>query len=123
MARHHDSAALEGRLSDLFDQLAERVGQLDAGRQGAFDAWILQGAPMASASDTLKEIIRARGLTAYALAKMSGASVDPIQRFLNGERGLSVATFDKLTEAQTAEWDAFRKHVTGWERDRYLRNY
>ena len=99
MAPHHDSEALEGRLSDLFDQLAERVGRLDPGRQGAFDAWILEGAPMASASDTLKEIIRARGLTAYTLAKMSGASVDPIQRFLNGERGLSVATFDKLTEA------------------------
>ena len=29
----------------------------------------------------------------------------------------------KLAEAQTAEWDAFRKHVTGWERDRYLETY
>ena len=99
MVPHDDSEALEGRLSDLFDRLAQRVGRLDPGRQEAFDAWIREGAPMASASDTLKEIIRARGLTAYALAKMSGASVDPIQRFLNGERGLSVATFDKLAEA------------------------
>ncbi len=99
MAPHHDSEALEGRLSDLFDQLAQRVGRLDPGRQGAFDAWILEGAPMATASETLKEIIRSRGLTAYALARMSGASVDPIQRFLNGERGLSVATFDKLADA------------------------
>jgi len=31
--------------------------------------------------------------------------------------------FEKLAEAQTAEWDAFRKHVTGWERDRYLEIY
>ena len=77
----------------------DRIGQLDPGRQEAFQAWMREGAPMAAASETLKEIIRARGLTAYALAKMSGASVDPIQRFLNGERGLSVATFDKLAEA------------------------
>jgi ribosome-binding protein aMBF1 (putative translation factor) len=99
MAPHHDSAALESRLTDLFDQLAQRVGRLDPMRREAFDAWIQEGAPMATASETLKEIIRARGLTAYTLAKMSGASVDPIQRFLNGERGLSIATFDKLTEA------------------------
>ncbi len=99
MAPHDDSAALEGRMSDLFDQLAQRVGRLDPMRREAFDAWIREGAPMATASDTLKEIIRARGLTAYALSKMSGASVDPIQRFLNGERGLTTATFDKLADA------------------------
>ncbi len=99
MAPHHDSAALEGRVSDLLDQLAQRVGRLAPGRLGAFRAWIREGAPMATASDTLKEIIRARGITAYSLAKMSGASVDAIQRFLNGERGLSTQTFDKLAEA------------------------
>ncbi len=99
MAPHDDPEASEGRLSGLFDQLAERVGRLAPGRQEAFRAWIREGGTMATASDTLKEIIRSRGLTAYALAKMSGASVDPIQRFLNGERGLSIATFDKLTEA------------------------
>jgi len=101
MAPHHDSEATESRLSDLFDRLARRVGRLDPRRRDAFDAWIQGGAPMAmvTASETLKEIIRARGLTAYALAKMSGASVDPIQRFLNGERGLTLTTFDKLASA------------------------
>lgn len=43
---------------------------------------------------------------------------DPIIREALGDH-----VFDKLTEAQTAEWDAFRKHVTGWERDRYLEIY
>ena len=37
-----------------------------------------------------------RGLTAYAAAKRSGASVDAIRRFLNGERGLTLTTVDKL---------------------------
>ncbi len=99
MAPHDDPEALEGRLSDLFDTLAEHVGRLDPRRQRAFDAWIRGGGTMATASETLKEIIRARRLTAYTLAKMSGASVDPIQRFLNGERGLSIATFDRLADA------------------------
>jgi len=43
---------------------------------------------------------------------------DPIIREALGDH-----VFDKLTEAQTAEWDAFRKHVTGWERDRYMEIY
>lgn len=32
-------------------------------------------------------------------------------------------TSERLIEAQTAEWDAFRKHVTDWERKRYLEIY
>lgn len=31
--------------------------------------------------------------------------------------------FERLTEAQTQEWDAFRLHVTEWERTRYLEAY
>ena len=43
---------------------------------------------------------------------------DPIVREALGDH-----VFDRLTEAQTADWDAFRKHVTQWERDRYLPIY
>ena len=43
---------------------------------------------------------------------------DPLIREALGDH-----VFDRLVEAQTAEWDAFRKHVTGWERDRYLEVY
>ncbi|MFW6075673.1 MAG: type I glutamate--ammonia ligase [Chloroflexota bacterium] len=31
--------------------------------------------------------------------------------------------FERLVEAQMQEWDAFRIHVTEWERDRYLEMY
>jgi transcriptional regulator with XRE-family HTH domain len=54
---------------------------------------------MPTASDRLKEAIMVSGLSAYALARMSGASIDPILRFARGERGLSTATFDKLAAA------------------------
>lgn len=43
---------------------------------------------------------------------------DPV---INGALGTHVA--EKLTEAQMAEWDAFRMHVTEWERDRYISIY
>jgi len=32
-------------------------------------------------------------------------------------------TVESLTEAQTAEWDEFRRHVSEWERERYLEVY
>jgi plasmid maintenance system antidote protein VapI len=47
----------------------------------------------------LRQTIRERGLTAYAAAKQAGVSVDAIRRFLNAERGLSLATADKLAAA------------------------
>lgn len=50
-------------------------------------------------SETIRETIRARGLTAYAVAKSAAVSVDAVQRFLNGERGLSLATADKVAAA------------------------
>jgi DNA-binding phage protein len=50
-------------------------------------------------SDALRAIIRGRGLTAYRVAKDSGVSIDPIQRFLDGERGLVLTTVDKVAAA------------------------
>jgi plasmid maintenance system antidote protein VapI len=50
-------------------------------------------------SKGLREAINERGLTAYAAAKQSGVSVDAIQRFLKEERGLTLATVDKLADA------------------------
>jgi plasmid maintenance system antidote protein VapI len=47
----------------------------------------------------LREAISEQGLTAYAAAKRAGVSVDAIQRFLNAERGLTLATVDKLARA------------------------
>ncbi|MFO0888012.1 MAG: helix-turn-helix transcriptional regulator [Isosphaeraceae bacterium] len=50
-------------------------------------------------SRALRDVIREQGLTAYATAKRAGVSVDAIQRFLNDERGLNLATVDKLADA------------------------
>ena len=50
-------------------------------------------------SQALRDTIRQRGLTAYAVAKRAGVSVDAVQRFLNGQRGLTLATADKLAVA------------------------
>ncbi len=50
-------------------------------------------------SQALRDTIRKQGLTAYATAKQAGVSVDAVQRFLNAERGLTLATVDKLAEA------------------------
>jgi plasmid maintenance system antidote protein VapI len=50
-------------------------------------------------SRALRDTIRERGLTAYATAQRAGVSVDAVQRFLNRERGLTLATVDKLSAA------------------------
>ena len=56
-------------------------------------------ATKAPISRALRNTIRERGLTAYAAAKQAGVSVDAVQRFLNHQRGLTLATVDKLTSA------------------------
>jgi plasmid maintenance system antidote protein VapI len=50
-------------------------------------------------SQALRDTISERGLTAYAAAKQAGVSVDAVQRFLNEQRGLTLATVDKLADA------------------------
>jgi hypothetical protein len=50
-------------------------------------------------SKALRDTIHNQGLTAYATAKQAGVSVDAVQRFLNAERGLNLATVDKLADA------------------------
>jgi plasmid maintenance system antidote protein VapI len=50
-------------------------------------------------SKALRATIRDRELTAYATAKHAGVSVDAVQRFLKKERGLTLATADKLANA------------------------
>jgi plasmid maintenance system antidote protein VapI len=47
----------------------------------------------------LRDAIHDQGLTAYAAAKQAGVSVDAVQRFLKEERGLNLATVDKLAVA------------------------
>lgn len=56
----------------------------------------LEGDGLTSLSEALKSRIKGRGLTAYAVAKMAEVRPHVVQRFLNGERGLTLATADKL---------------------------
>jgi transcriptional regulator with XRE-family HTH domain len=59
--------------------------------------------PKRSEAESLEDVIKARiktlGLSAYAVGKQSGINAVVIQRFLNGERGINLATADKLCQA------------------------
>jgi transcriptional regulator with XRE-family HTH domain len=46
--------------------------------------------------DALRSEIKRRGLTAYRIAEDAGVSVDAVQRFLKGQRGLNLATIDAI---------------------------
>ncbi len=48
--------------------------------------------------EQLKDAIRAHG-TAYRTGKESGVEITAIQRFLNGERDLRLASAEKICEA------------------------
>ncbi|SIO44490.1 Cro/C1-type HTH DNA-binding domain-containing protein [Singulisphaera sp. GP187] len=50
-------------------------------------------------SDRLREIIATRELTASQLARAAGVDPGMVRRFLLGDRGLSLATADKLAAA------------------------
>ncbi len=50
-------------------------------------------------SHPLREAIAARGLTASALARAAGVDPGIVRRYLEGKRGLTLATADKLAAA------------------------
>ena len=58
-----------------------------------------RGSRRAPISQALRQTIRERDVTAYAVSKRAGVSVDAVQRFMNAERGLSLSTVDKLAVA------------------------
>lgn len=47
-------------------------------------------------SETIRTTIHDSGLTLYRVAKDAGVAYAPLHRFMNGERGLSVESLDKL---------------------------
>lgn len=49
-------------------------------------------------SDDLRRAILESGKSIYAVAKESGVSQPTLGRFVNGERGISLETADKLAE-------------------------
>jgi plasmid maintenance system antidote protein VapI len=56
-------------------------------------------APAGMLEEAIRNRIRALNLTPYRVGKMTGVDASVIQRFLNGERGLTLATSDKLCQA------------------------
>jgi transcriptional regulator with XRE-family HTH domain len=53
----------------------------------------------AAASDQLRMVIAARRLTPTAVAKAADVAPSMITRFLNGQRGLTLDTFDRVAAA------------------------
>jgi hypothetical protein len=49
--------------------------------------------------NAIRVVIRERALTAYRLAQMTGSSIDSIQRWLNREQGLNLATVERFAVA------------------------
>ena len=47
----------------------------------------------------LREVVAARGLTAYALGRDAGVDPAVVQRFLSGERDVRLETADRLAAA------------------------
>ena len=58
-------------------------------------------------SEVLRRTIESRG-SAYAAARAAGIDPSMLTRFLNGERGLSTASFDAVCEALGLELKATR---------------
>ncbi|MCA1725212.1 MAG: type I glutamate--ammonia ligase [Thermomicrobia bacterium] len=57
------------------------------------------------------------------LPETLGQAVEEMQRDEVVRAALGEHIFTHLVEAQKQEWDAFRKHVSSWERERYLETY
>jgi hypothetical protein len=83
------------RLADkLRDQAPDRIDRL-------FDEVLMpkRKRPAEPMADTIRATIRSRGLSAYAVAQLAGINATPIQRFMNGERGISLRTAEKIAAA------------------------
>jgi transcriptional regulator with XRE-family HTH domain len=50
-------------------------------------------------SAQLRDVIESRGLTSYALGRAAGVAPAVISRFVSGDRGLTMATADRVAEA------------------------
>jgi transcriptional regulator with XRE-family HTH domain len=55
--------------------------------------------PFAGFGDQLRQVIAARSLTAYSVARSAGISPSVVSRFLSRERGLTLETFDSICGA------------------------
>jgi len=52
-----------------------------------------------------------------------GEAIDEMEQSAVVREALGDHVFERMLEAQRTEWDEFRRHVSAWERDRYLEVY
>jgi glutamine synthetase len=52
-----------------------------------------------------------------------GEAIGEMERSTLVREALGDHVFERLLEAQRSEWDEFSRHVTDWERARYLETY
>ncbi|MGI8482693.1 MAG: glutamine synthetase family protein, partial [Thermomicrobiales bacterium] len=52
-----------------------------------------------------------------------GEAIDELQKDEVVQPALGDHVYERLVEGQSVEWNAFRQHVSQWERDRYLEIY
>ncbi|MGH2550372.1 MAG: glutamine synthetase, partial [Thermomicrobiales bacterium] len=52
-----------------------------------------------------------------------GEAIDEMEKSSVVREALGDHVFERMLEAQRSEWDDFRRHVSQWERDRYLELY
>lgn len=55
-----------------------------------------RASPPAVASEVVREAIRASGLPIRELSRRTGVEASALSRFMNGQVGISLATFEKL---------------------------
>ena len=71
------------------------------------------GPRRATVSGQLRAVIRARGLTAYAVARSADVSPSVLTRFMNVERGMNLDTLDRVADALGLELRETRRGRPG----------
>jgi transcriptional regulator with XRE-family HTH domain len=64
-------------------------------------------------SDQLRHILNKCGLSRYEIAKRSGVDEAALSRFVNGRRGLTTDTLDRLAEVLDLELVSRRRRKRG----------
>jgi hypothetical protein len=87
-----------GSVNATFDRLASLLSEHSPDRLASFWDDAVKQTPE-TLSEVIIRTIRDRGMTAYAAGKASGVDISIIQRFLAGDRDLSLKNADLVCRA------------------------
>lgn len=119
MARDNDRPDGEGRgLILTLERLRGRLSKLPPDRQAELKRRLEADTVPETPSEFLRSVIIRRGLTAYRVGKLSGASIDAVHRFLRGDTGLRGDTLDKICVALGLELVEREPETNGGEHER-----